>query len=150
MLAVQVAIPIVFEVLHHLLGGSLDPARGPGLRPLVTAQDAEIASLGFDDATSIVIGERVLGVLRTGFRAVGVAIAEGPRVGADGAAAGEDPERFSDREGGRGQNEWRGEGGGPAATEGIHISSLGVQPRKTKPAPPWDCWEDGSESSCGA
>lgn len=87
MLAVEVTVPVVVQVPNHLLRGSLDPLGRLGAGALVPAKGAEVASLGFDDATGVIVGEGVLGVLGYGFGLV-EAVTEGPGVGADGGAKG--------------------------------------------------------------
>ena len=80
MLPIEVAVAVIPQVLHHLLGGPLYPARCLGLRALVPAEDAEVAGLGLYDAAGVVVGERVLRVAGTGLGPGGVAVSEGPWV----------------------------------------------------------------------
>lgn len=80
MAAVEVAVAVVVEVLHHLLGGPLDPPRGLRLRALVAAEGAEVPGLGLYYAAGVVVGERVLRVLRLRLRLERVAGRRSPGV----------------------------------------------------------------------
>lgn len=73
MLAVQVAVAVVLQVLNHLLGGPLDPPRVMGLWALVPPMNTQVLGLGLDDAPGVVVRERVL-------RFSGVSLSGGPRV----------------------------------------------------------------------
>lgn len=79
------SIPIVLQILHHLLGGAFNPLRCLDARALVPPQHAEILRLGLDNAPCVVVGKWVLGVFRLGFWLVevlgtGIAVAESPWV----------------------------------------------------------------------
>ena len=78
---VQVAIPIILKILHHLLRRPLNPLGCLRSRALVLAQLAKVLSLGLDYAPRVVVGEWVFGVFGPGFW-LGwvVAIAERPWV----------------------------------------------------------------------
>jgi hypothetical protein len=78
--SVQVPVPVVLEVPHHLLRGALDPLGRLDVRALVLAQLAEVVGLGLDYAPRVVVGEWVLGILRPGLGlAWVVAVAERTR-----------------------------------------------------------------------
>ncbi|KAF7837064.1 Pentatricopeptide repeat-containing protein [Senna tora] len=62
MLTVQMAIPVILQVPNHLLWGPLDPLGGLRLRTLVPTQNAQILGSGLDNAASVIVRERLLGV----------------------------------------------------------------------------------------
>lgn len=65
MLSIKVTVAVILQVSNHLFRGALDPPWGLSLGTLVPAEDAEVASFSLDDAASVVVGERVVGVLRS-------------------------------------------------------------------------------------
>lgn len=80
-LPVQVAIPIIFQVLHHLLRCPLNPLGSLSPGALVAPQLAQVLGFGFDYPAGVVVGKWILAVLGLGFRLI--AVAEGPGVWGD-------------------------------------------------------------------
>lgn len=83
MLPIQMAIPVILQVLNHLLGGPFNPPWGFSLRTLVPTQNTEILGFAVDNSASVVVRERLFGVPGSRFRFGRVAIFGGPRVGLD-------------------------------------------------------------------
>lgn len=80
------AVPVVLQIADHLFRCPLDPLWGLGVWALVPAQGAQVLGLGLDYAASVVVGERILGVLGLRFGPVGVSVAERPGVWAHGGS----------------------------------------------------------------
>jgi len=92
--AVQLAVAVILQVPHHLLGGPLNPPRGLSLRALVPPQDALVRRLSLYDAPRVVVGQRLLRVPTPRLGSGGVAGSRGPRVALDGAANEDGNSRF--------------------------------------------------------